>query len=138
MPEKDLGAPLGNSVPKLDPGRFYVASVDESQLVNLAGYLDCIVSIFREEEGLTIVFSEDIREPVSEMTESPVTGAFALISLWAAPGRTASEPLDRICAALGGKGISVKAFSAYHHDHLLVPWGKKEETMTALGSLSGG
>ncbi len=45
--------------------------------------------------------------------------------------------LAKIAAALAADGISVNAYSAYHHDHLLVPFERKDDAMKALLRLSG-
>ncbi|MBU0590574.1 ACT domain-containing protein, partial [Candidatus Micrarchaeota archaeon] len=44
--------------------------------------------------------------------------------------------LAKITTALAAKGISMNAYSAYHHDHLLVPFERKEEAMEILDKLS--
>ncbi|MBD3210430.1 ACT domain-containing protein [Candidatus Micrarchaeota archaeon] len=44
--------------------------------------------------------------------------------------------LAKITQALAEKKISVNAFSAYHHDHLFVPYGRKEDTMETLRRIS--
>ena len=84
----------------------------------VANYLSYIVGIFREDEGLSIVFHEDILEEMKELSDKEVQGPFAMVT---ADSGT-SLP----------KGIEVKAFSAYYHEHLLVPYGKKEEVMKIL------
>jgi hypothetical protein len=43
--------------------------------------------------------------------------------------------LAKITTALAKEGISVNAFSAYYHDHLFVPYDRKEDAMAALAEL---
>ena len=132
----DLGNLLAGMSPKLDSGKYYMASVDESQLMILANYLDYVVAIFREAEGLSVVVSEDIRAEISELTEDKPAGPFALITLGVNSDLMAVGFLARIAAALAAEGISVNAYSAYHHDHILVPSEKKDLAMQALEKLS--
>lgn len=132
----DLGALLAGMSPKPDSGKYYMASVDESQLMALANYLDYVVAIFREAEGLSVVVSEDIQAETSELTEEKLAGPFALITLSVNSDLMAVGFLAKIAAALAGEGISVNAYSAYHHDHILVPFEKKDAAMQALEKLS--
>ncbi len=136
MPEDNLDRLLSTMDPRLASGRFYFASIDESQLMALASYLDYIVSIFREAEGMSLVFHEDIREPVSEMAQSPVQGPFAMISIGVNSDLLAVGFLARLCRALAEQEISSNAFSAYQHDHIFVPWGRKDDALSALQALS--
>jgi len=41
-----------------------------------------------------------------------------------------------ISAALATRGISANIVAAFHHDHLFVPWGRRDEAMAALHELS--
>lgn len=122
--------------PEAAEGGYHIATVDESQLMALSGYLGHIIDVFREEEGLSIVFSEEIKDGVSQMTEKEIIGPFALITLTVNSDLLAVGFLARITEALARKEIPVNAFSAYHHDHLLVPYGKKEEAMEILRKLA--
>jgi hypothetical protein len=122
--------------PRLSGGKYFIATVDESRLMELAGYLDYIVGIFREDEGLTIVLSDEIKEDVGGLAEKEMAGPFALITLTVQSDLMAVGFLAKITAALAKEKISVNAFSAYYHDHLLVPYGKKDDAMRALKALS--
>ena len=66
----DLDKLIRKMEPKLDKRRFYFASVSEEYLMNLANFLDYIKCIFREEEGLTIVFTEDILNDIKSLTDN--------------------------------------------------------------------
>jgi hypothetical protein len=124
---KDLG-------PELDEGKFYFSPVDESQLFSLVNCLSHIKNIHREEEGLSILFSEEIKEEMSEMSAEQA-GPFALITLKVNSGLMAIGLLAKITGALAKEGISVNAISAYRHDYVLVPFDKKEAAMKALKKL---
>ena len=137
MGEKDLGKLLKGMKPKLADGKFFIATVPESEMLVLADYLGYITAIYREDEGLTVVFSEEIKEGVEELSEATVAGPFALITLSVESDLFAVGFLAEITGALAKEGISVNAFSAYFHDHLLVPYGRSKDAMDALRGLAG-
>jgi len=133
--ESDLGKLLNNMVPALMEGEYYFATVDESQLFTLSGYLDGISAIYREKEGLSIVFTSDLNDVMARLSEKEIVGPFALISLTVHSDLHAVGLLAKITSALAKEGISVNAFSAYYHDHLFVPYARKDDAMAALADL---
>ena len=40
--------------------------------------------------------------------------------------------LATVCSRLAEVGISVNPVSGFHHDHLFVPWDRREEAMAVL------
>ena len=133
--ESDLEKLLNNMEPALMDGQYYFATVDESQLMTLSGYLDGICAIYREKEGLSIVFTADLKDVMVRLTDREVVGPFALISLTVHSDLHAVGLLAKITNALAKEGISVNAFSAYYHDHLFVPFARKDDAMAALTDL---
>jgi hypothetical protein len=131
----DLKELLKNIKPELKKGKYFIASVDESQMMNLSMYLEYIICIFREEEGLSVVFQEDIQEEIDAMSEEKIAGPFALITLSVRSDLMAIGFLAKITEALSKERISVNAFSAFHHDHLLVPYERGKDAMGALEKL---
>lgn len=136
MGEKDLGKLLKGMSPKLNEEKYFLASVPESEMMLIANYLDYIKCIYREEEGMTIVFSEEIKEEMGEVSEEKIAGPFALITLSINSDLFAVGFLAKITEALAKEKIGVNAFSAYFHDHLLVPYKRKNDTVKALKKLS--
>lgn len=136
MTVSDLGQLLKNMEPVLDKEKYFIASVEESSLMALAEYLGSIICIFRENEGLTTVFQEEINDDMKSLSGFGTTGPFALITLNVYSDLMAVGFLAKITEALAAKGISVNAFSAFHHDHLLVPYEKKDMAMESLKQLS--
>lgn len=122
-------------LPEIAKGKYFFASVDESQLMTVAGYLDYIIGIYREEEGLTLVFSDEIKEEMESISQEKVAGPFALITLKMNSDLFAVGLLASVTGALAKEKIAVNAFSAYHHDHLLVPYGKKDAALAVLKKL---
>jgi hypothetical protein len=136
MAVKDLGNFLRSMDPRLSETKYYFTLVDESSLMEIANYLDHIVGIFREEEGLTLIISADILEDIGPMSEREPAGPFALITLAVNSDLMAVGFLARVASALAKEGIAVNAISAYNHDHLFVPWEKKDQALAALAALS--
>jgi hypothetical protein len=126
---------LKNMDPELIEGKYYIASVNESQLMAIANYLNNIICIYRENEGLTVVFSESVKGHISGLTNKEIVGPFAMITLGVYSDLMSIGFLAKITGALADEKISVNAFSAYHHDHLLVPYNEKDSAMAALKRL---
>jgi len=136
MAFSDLSDLLKRMEPKLKEGKYHIATVESSQLMAMANYLDYLLCVFREGEGLTVVFSEEIKDEIHDVTEKEVVGPFALITLNVQSDLMAVGFLAKITEALAKEKISVNAFSAYHHDHLLVPFDKKDKALNVLKKLS--
>ena len=132
----ELDKLLKGMEPKAYEERFLFASVGGANLLGLANYLDSIECIYKEEEGLTVLFTEDIKDEVSELSLVKVEGPFTKITLTVNSDLMAVGFLAKITEALAKEGISVNAFSAYHHDHLFVPYGSKDKTMEVLKGLT--
>ena len=136
MGEKDLGKLLKGMKPELADGKYFLASVPESEIMVIANYLEYITCIYREEEGLTVMFSEEIEDEIGGISEEKIAGPFALITLSINSDLSAVGFLAKITEALAKEKISVNAFSAYFHDHLLVLYGRKKDAVEALKKLS--
>jgi hypothetical protein len=132
----DLGQLMRDMKPNLREGRYFIASIDESQLMSIVNYLNYLVNIFREDEGFSLVFSEEILEEMKSISKEEPAGPFAWITLDVYSDLMAVGFLARITEALAKEKISVNAFSAYHHDHLFVPYEKKDGTIRILNDLS--
>lgn len=132
----ELSTLLKNMDPKLSDTKYFMASVDSSQLLALASYSSFLMDIFREEEGLSVVFSDEILDELKGLSEVDPVGPFALITLNVYSDLMAVGFLAKITDALAKEGISVNAFSAYHHDHLFVPYEKRELVLEILKKIS--
>ncbi|MBU0532300.1 ACT domain-containing protein [Candidatus Micrarchaeota archaeon] len=104
--------------------------------MTVANYLEYIVDIFREEEGISILFMESIVDEMKELSDLEIAGPFAMITLNVYSDLMAVGFLAKMTEVLAAKKISVNAFSAYHHDHIFVPYEKKDEAMVILKTLS--
>ena len=135
MAAQDAKSLLKNMQPVLAEQKYYFATVGEQYLMNLAGYLQYIICVFREEEGITFVFSEELQSIVEPLSQKKLAGPFALITLAVESDLETVGFLAAVTAALAKEKIPCNAFSAYHHDHLLVPYGMKEKALAALKKL---
>jgi uncharacterized protein len=131
----DSRALLKNLSPSLAAGKYFVGTFPEAQMMGLASYLSYIICIFREEEGLTAVFRQEAKEELARYTEKKMEGPFALITLQVNSSLLTVGLLASVAGALAKEGIACNAFSAYHHDHLLVPYEKKDAALVALKKL---
>ncbi|MFA6214808.1 MAG: ACT domain-containing protein [Candidatus Micrarchaeia archaeon] len=121
-----------NLIPALAEGEYYFASIDESQLMGVARHLPHMLGVFREEEGITIVFSKDILPQVRLLTEKKIEGPFALITFLAQTSLHETGITASFTATLAREKIPANVFSGYHHDHVLVPYEKREAALAAL------
>jgi len=94
----------------------------------LAGMTFEPLCYFREDEGATVIIGAD---------EANNTG-FSYSRKWALITLQVHSPLDAVgfvaavTSELARAGISVNPVSAFHHDHLFVPWEKRTEAMRLL------
>lgn len=86
------------------------------------------IMLFREDEGLTVVVADD----------SVDAAHWAQITLRIHSSLEAVGMMAAIATALAERGIPCNAVSAYHHDHLFVPWERRADAMHALHALSEG
>lgn len=117
--ERDLARLLQGLRPKLYPERYsFAATVDEI-------LRDGQFALIREDEGLTSI------QPDPE-------GEWARISLEVHSSLDAVGLTAELSARLTEKGISANIVAALHHDHLFVPWDRREEALAILHGLEGG
>ncbi len=81
-----------------------------------------VFALIREEEGWTIV----LPDPAGDWARISLT----VHSDLAAVGLTAA-----ISGALAAAGIAANVVAGFHHDHILVPWERRQEALDILYSL---
>jgi hypothetical protein len=114
--ETDLDRLLAGLMPILDPVEYGFETVAETPRLGDA------FALIREDEGVTLI--------------SPGTG-WARITLGVHSSLAAVGLTARIADALTAREISANIVAAFHHDHVFVPWHRREEALTALRALSG-
>lgn len=87
------------------------------------------IMLFREDEGLTVVVEADASMPEAH---------WAQITLRIHSSLDAVGMMAAIATALAAREIPCNAVSAYHHDHLFVPWERRADAMHALHALGEG
>jgi len=63
-------------------------------------------------------------------------GAWARISLTVNSSLSAVGLSATVARALADRGLPANIVAGYHHDHILVPWGRRHEALRALETLS--
>jgi uncharacterized protein len=88
--------------------------------------------IFREDEGATIILPVD--DALREGLE--FSGQWAHITLRVHSSLNAVGFMAVVASGLARAGISVNPVSAFHHDHLFIPWERRDEAMLILEKMS--
>ncbi len=86
------------------------------------------IMLFREDEGVTTVV---------EVDESTDEALWAQITLRIHSSLEAVGMMAAIATALAARDIPCNAVSAYYHDHLFVPWSRRDDAIAALQALTG-
>lgn len=126
--ERALEQLLGAMAPVLHAERLVIISTQEDIPLRRVGDL---LGVFHEGEGTTLVLPVDrvvqmgfLHEPVWRRITLNIHSDLQAVGFLAA-----------LLPELARAGISVNVFSAYYHDHLLVPEERAEEAMTLLEAL---
>ena len=122
--ESNLDRLLEKISPQLHDGSFVFLTSSE---IFPPDVLREAVMIFKEIEGLTVIARDEIVGTLG-------SGAprWAMITLNVHSDLNAVGFLAVITKRLAEAGISVNAVSAYYHDHLFIPWDRKDEAMKIL------
>ncbi len=126
--ETDLRRLLGGLAPELAAQPRAI----RSQAADVSVPADAIMS-FREHEGITTIMVVD-ESAVDASADEPL---WAQITLRIHSSLEAVGMMAAIAAALAARDIPCNAVSAYYHDHLFVPWPRRDDTLAALRELTG-
>lgn len=127
--ETDLHTLLGAMWPLLHPTPYVFCSVSQEVYDGLPFQP---IGVFREEEGITVVAEQEQAASCGLSFE----GVWACITLTVHSSLFAVGFLAAITARLAAAGIGVNVVSAYYHDHLFVPWERREQALAHLRALS--
>ena len=133
--QDDLKTLLRTLAPALDEGKYCMGTFDEAQIMGIAGYLKYIAGIFREKEGITAIFSDEAKTELSLYTATKIEGPFALLTLGVISPLLSVGLLAKVTETLAREKIPANAFSAYYHDHILVPYEQRDAALAALKKL---
>ncbi len=92
------------------------------------------IMLFREDEGTTVVV--EVSEVAGIADPAVDEPHWAQITLRIHSSLEAVGMMAAIASALAARGIPCNAVSAYFHDHLFVPWARREDALTALRQLA--
>jgi hypothetical protein len=123
----DLRALLAALDPELDPvpKRFLHASHDKAR-----ERMGDALMMFREAEGTTLIVDVDEDGLGNERM------LWARITLRVQSSLTAVGLMAAVSAALAKRGIPCNPVSAFLHDHLFVPWDRRDDALDALSHLT--
>lgn len=127
--ETDLKTLLASMRPILHEHPYVFCTVDrdtyETLSINTLG-------TFHEQEGVTIIATQE--QAVNNGL--PFDATWACITLTVHSSLSAVGFLAAITSKLAEAGISVNPVAAYYHDHLFVPWEKRQQAIEELRGLS--
>ena len=128
--EQNLNALRRLMSPSLQDETYVYCCVPEGQVPT------CVrpIATFREAEGLTLIITR------SQASSAELSFQFecALIKLNVNSSLDAVGFIAMISASLAKENIPCNVISAYHHDHLFVPFEKRERAMQVLHELAAG
>ena len=122
----ELPALLDGMSPRLRPGRYLFCRLPDETTVPAGA----VVTV-AEDEGRTVVVP-DAAVPEGAPAEYPC----AWITLEVHSSLDAVGFLAAVTGALARAGLSVNPVSGFHHDHLFVPWERRDEAMAVLRELT--
>ncbi|QUL36725.1 ACT domain-containing protein [Erythrobacter sp. JK5] len=85
-------------------------------------------ALIREDEAATVV--------IEALEPEPGGALFARITLQLQSDLEGVGLTAAVSAALAEAGIACNAIAGYHHDHLFVPWTRREQALGILQGLS--
>ncbi len=122
----DLRLLLDSLEPELDPEPWVYAVVDRCP-----DGLEPFATV-REAEGLTVVVTaSEAQHHALEASPRQARITLTVHSSLEAVGMTAA-----FARALAERGLSCNVVAGYHHDHLLVPWDRRDEAVAALRAIT--
>ena len=117
-PVSDLAGMLAGLAPVLHPDPWRFVQVEGTPPADA-------FALIREDEGTTAI--------VSGAGEG---AAFARITLMVHSALDGVGLTAAVAAALAEVGIACNVVAAFHHDHLLVPWDRRDEALVLLQRLA--
>ena len=124
-PVSDLEGMLAGMKPMLREKRYrFVAHGPDEDGIDL---LHRTFAMIREDEGVTLVITARTEDtgPLFAGITLQVHSALEGVGLTAA-----------VAGALAEADIPCNVIAAYHHDHLFVPWDRRDEALALLEKLS--
>lgn len=127
--ETDLPTLIASMKPSLNAQPFVFCSIDNATFDQLP-FIP--LGTFCEDEGISIIVTQQQADNNSLIYE----GVWACITLEIHSALSVVGFLAVITNHLARAGISVNPVSAFYHDHLFVPWNRRDIAVEELGELS--
>jgi uncharacterized protein len=124
--ERELDMLLRHMEPVLDDAPYGIAVWSGAALP------DGVFATVREAERLTVVAPLAALQAAGQRSEP-----WARISLTVHSDLTAVGLTAAFANALTAAGISANVIAGYFHDHILVPWDRRNDALAALKALAG-
>lgn len=115
-PVGDLAGMLAGMAPVLDARRWGFVLVE-------GAVPDEAFAVIREDEGATAILPDP-------------AGDFARVTLMVHSALEGVGLTAAVAGALAERGIACNVVAGFHHDHLFVPWMRRDEALEALAALS--
>jgi hypothetical protein len=118
VPVSDLAAMLAGMAPVLDERAWFFVQVEGALPADA-------FALIREDEGTTAIVAGAGEGAVFARITLMVHSALEGVGLTAA-----------VSGALAGARIACNVVAGYHHDHLFVPWERRDEALAILQRLA--
>ncbi len=120
---------ISGMTPELRSGAFVFVTTSDEALV--ATHLATGISVFREDEGISMILPVDVAAMAGQNIDHPMRCiTLNVFSSLEGVGLTAA-----VSAALGENGIPCNMVAAFHHDHVFVPESMSGRAMEILTRL---
>lgn len=127
--ERDLTRLLCGMNPILDAQPYCILSLPAGEHSELTANAWAVV---HEDEGDTLIIASEQACLAGLPTDDP----WARVTLTIYSDLHAVGLLVRVSQALASAGIALNVVSAYHHDHLFIPWQQRQQALDCLEALS--
>ncbi len=123
---RDLQAMLAGMDPVCDPRPFRFLSLSPEDASG--DWIDDPFAVITEVEGVTFVVPSEV--------DGGNANHFARITLQVHSSLEGVGLTAAVATGLAAEGIACNVIAAFNHDHLFVPWNRREEAMIVLKKLS--
>lgn len=123
----EAGHLLRTMTPVLNPGVYVFASLPPGSPIDMQPVVACV----REAEGISVVLAE----PDAIRLGLPILFRSAWLTLTVHSDLADVGFTAAFSTALGQAGISCNVIAGVHHDHIFVPFERRDDALQALARL---
>lgn len=120
----DTVAMIAGMAPVLDDQSYSFAVLGEGEEPPEVAF-----ALVREAEGITVI---------SPALDTEKSSSFARITLQVHSDLVGVGLTAAVSSALAERGIACNVIAGFYHDHLFVPWDRREQAMQVLQALAKG